>query len=166
MPYYILFWIFIGLYYTLLYYFWDWPINRRPSPDCCFFCLFQFFAEKEYQTEYKRNETFGNVIFQPNMIQETWTLLQEVPEAVTRAEGAPLPRGPPEGHRELVCHDLLVGASAASWLALQVLWITFIPKITLPKVSFRLDSVWYSFSLKYWNRQKKQQYGLGLRLVG
>ena len=33
------------------------------------------------------------------MIQETWTLLQEVPEAVTRVEGAPwarpLPRGPP-----------------------------------------------------------------------
>ena len=30
------------------------------------------------------------VIFQPNVIQETWTLLQEVPEAVTRVEGAPL----------------------------------------------------------------------------
>ena len=35
----------------------------------------------------------------------------------------------------------LVVASAASWLALQVLWITFVPKITLPKVSFHLDSV-------------------------
>ena len=35
----------------------------------------------------------------------------------------------------------LVAASAASWLELQVLWITFVPKITLPKVSFRLDSV-------------------------
>ena len=35
----------------------------------------------------------------------------------------------------------LVGASAASWLALQVLWITFVPKIALSKVSFRLDSV-------------------------
>ena len=46
-------------------------------------------------------QTFGNVISSPNMIQETWTLLQEVPEAVTRVEGAPtlgaapLPRGPP-----------------------------------------------------------------------
>ena len=39
--------------------------------------------------ESKRNETFGNVIFSPNVIQETWTLLQEVPEAVTRVEGAP-----------------------------------------------------------------------------
>ena len=40
--------------------------------------------------ESKRNETFGNVIFQLNVIQETWTLLQAVPEAVTRVEGAPL----------------------------------------------------------------------------
>ena len=28
-----------------------------------FFCLFQYFEEKEYQTESKRNETFGSVIF-------------------------------------------------------------------------------------------------------
>ena len=51
--------------------------------------------------ESKRNETFGNVIFSSNVIQETWTLLQEVPEAVTRVGArpppgrAPLPRGPP-----------------------------------------------------------------------
>ena len=55
-----------------------------------FFCLFQYFEETEYQTESKRNETFGIVIFQPNVIQETWTLLQEVSEEVTRVEGAPL----------------------------------------------------------------------------
>ena len=52
-----------------------------------------------YQTESKRNETFGIVIFQPNVIQETWTLLQEAYEEVMRVEGvppgrAPLPRGP------------------------------------------------------------------------
>ena len=42
-----------------------------------FFGLFQSFAEKEYQTESKRNETFGNVIFGTNVIQRTWTLHQE-----------------------------------------------------------------------------------------
>ena len=42
------------------------------------------FEEKEYQTESKRNETFGNVIFSPNMIQETWTLRQETKEEATR----------------------------------------------------------------------------------
>ena len=59
------------------------------------FCLFQCFAEKEYQTESKQNGTFGNVIFSPNVIQETWTLLQEVTEAVTRVGGAPPPYGAP-----------------------------------------------------------------------
>ena len=59
-----------------------------------FSCLFQCFEEKEYQTESKRNETFGIVIFQPNVTQETWTLLQAVPEEVTRVEGAPPGRAP------------------------------------------------------------------------
>ena len=52
------------------------------------FCLFQCFTEKEYQTESKQNETFGNVIFQLNVIQETWTLVQGTTEAVMRV-GAP-----------------------------------------------------------------------------
>ena len=65
-----------------------------------FFCLFQCFEETEYQMESKWNETFGNVIFSPNVIQETWTLCQGIREAVMRVEGAPpgrapLPRGPP-----------------------------------------------------------------------
>ena len=60
-----------------------------------FFCLFQCFEETEYQTESKRNETFGNVIFSSDKIQETWTLRQESHEAVTRVEGAPSPLGVP-----------------------------------------------------------------------
>ena len=44
--------------------------------------------------ESKRNKTFGNVIFSPNVIQETWTLLQGTKETVTRVEGAPLGRAP------------------------------------------------------------------------
>ena len=59
-----------------------------------FFCLFQCFEETEYQTESKRNETFGNMIFSPNVIQETWTLRQGIEEAVTRVGGAP-PRASP-----------------------------------------------------------------------
>ena len=38
-----------------------------------FYCLFQYFEEKEYQTESKWNETFGSVIFGTNVIQETWS---------------------------------------------------------------------------------------------
>ena len=58
------------------------------QPRIAIFCLFQCFEETEYQTESKRNETFGNVIFSPNVIQETWTLLQGTREVVTRV-GAP-----------------------------------------------------------------------------
>ena len=35
----------------------------------------------------------------------------------------------------------LVPSSLIALRRLQVLWITFVPKITFPKVSFRLDSV-------------------------
>jgi len=55
------------------------------------FCLFLCFAEKECQTESKRNETFGNVIFGTNVIQRTWSLCKAINEEVTRQGGAPTP---------------------------------------------------------------------------
>ena len=48
------------------------------------FCLFQYFEEKEYQTESKRNETFRSVIFGTNVIQRTWSASQEAIEAARR----------------------------------------------------------------------------------
>ena len=39
--------------------------------------------------ESKRNKIFGNMIFSPNVIQETWTLLEGTKEVVTRVGGAP-----------------------------------------------------------------------------
>ena len=48
------------------------------------FCLFQYFEEKEYQTESKRNETFGSVIFGTNMIRRAWSASQEADEEATR----------------------------------------------------------------------------------
>ena len=62
-----------------------------------FFGLFQCFEEKEYQTESKRNKTFGRVIFGTNVIQRTWSGRQEITEEATR-QGAclpPCPRPPP-----------------------------------------------------------------------
>ena len=55
------------------------------------FCLFQCFAEKEYQTESKRDETFGNVIFGTNVIQRTWSGRQAINKEA-RGRGA---RPPP-----------------------------------------------------------------------
>ena len=57
------------------------------------FCLFQYFEEKEYQMESKRNETFGTVIFGTNVIQRTWSESQEAIEAARRYEGVPTPPG-------------------------------------------------------------------------
>ena len=48
------------------------------------FPLFQCFAEKEYQTESKLNETFGSVIFGTNVIKETWSRRQGSFEVATR----------------------------------------------------------------------------------
>jgi len=66
-----------------------------------FFCLFQCFEEKEYQTESKRNETFGSDLFGTNTIHGTWSGRQATEEAATRVLGAPFrgggaphPRGP------------------------------------------------------------------------
>ena len=53
------------------------------------FCLFQCFAEKEYQTESKRNETFARIVFGTKAIQETWSRHQGSNEAATRQEGVP-----------------------------------------------------------------------------
>ena len=49
-----------------------------------FYCLFQYFEEKEYKTESKRNETFGSVIFWKNMILETWSSHQKILEEARR----------------------------------------------------------------------------------
>ena len=62
-----------------------------PNPNCSFFCLFHCFEGKEYQTESKWNETFGNVIFGTNVIQRTWSGRQAINEAAMRQGGAPSP---------------------------------------------------------------------------
>ena len=55
--------------------------------------FFAYFSVSEKQN-IKQNKIFGNVIFSPNVIQETWTLLQGIKEEVTRVGGAPLGRAP------------------------------------------------------------------------
>ena len=81
-----------------------------------FFCLFQCFAEKEYQTESKRNETFGNVIFGTNVIQRTWSLRKVINEESTRQGGAPTPPGAPS---TLVGPTLLHRCTYSSYIYLR-----------------------------------------------
>ena len=77
------FWMFMGFNLHIYIIFGTNLLTGGPA-RIAVFCLFQSFAEKEYQTESKRNETFGNVIFRKIMIQETWTLRQEIKEEATR----------------------------------------------------------------------------------
>ena len=58
-------------------------LTGGPARIAVFF-LFQYFEEKEYQTESKRNENFGNVIFGMNVIQRTWSASQEAAKAAMR----------------------------------------------------------------------------------
>ena len=99
MLYYLLFWTILGFIFHFYIIFGTNLLTGGPAQNLCF-CLFYCFEETKYQTESKRNKIFGNVIFSPNVIQETWTLLQGVKEAVTRVgaplppRARPLPRGP------------------------------------------------------------------------
>ena len=71
------------LFWTILGFIFHFYIIFQPR-IVVFSCLFQYFEETEYQTESKRNENFGIMIFQPNMTQETWTLRQDTKEEATR----------------------------------------------------------------------------------
>ena len=89
MLYYLLFWTLLGFIIHFYIIFGTNLLTGGPAQNCCF-CLFQSFAEKEYQTESKRNETFGNVIFGTNVIQRTWSGRQAINEEAMR-QGARLP---------------------------------------------------------------------------
>ena len=81
---------------------------------------------------------------------------QGVHEGPTRVGGVPYPLGVP---------SVLVAASWLLRLHLQVSWFGYGPRKIIAKVSFRLDSVWYSFSVKLKNKEK-HKLALGSRLIG
>ena len=62
----------LGLFLHFYIIFGTNLLTGGPTQIAIFF-LFQCSAQKEYQTESKRNETFGNAIFSTNVIEETWS---------------------------------------------------------------------------------------------
>ena len=84
MLYYLLFWTILVFIFHFYIIFGTNLLTGGPTQNCCFFCLFQCFGETKYQTESKRNETFGNMIFGTNEIQRTWTLCQDINQEGTR----------------------------------------------------------------------------------
>ena len=63
-------------------------LTQRPV-QIAIFCLFQGFAEKEYRTESKRNETFARDIFGGNHARETSGPSQGTKGQPSREGGAP-----------------------------------------------------------------------------
>ena len=85
---YYLLWMFMGFIKHFYIIFGTNLLTQSPVP-VPIFSLVSVFRRKEYQTESKRNETFGSDLFGTNTIQETWSGHQEAAEAATRQEGAP-----------------------------------------------------------------------------
>ena len=83
MLYYLLFWTILG-FIIHLYIIFGTNLLTGGRVQIDVFCLFQCFAEKEYQAESKWNETFERVIFGTNATQETWSGRQEINEETTR----------------------------------------------------------------------------------
>ena len=80
---YYLFWMFMGFILYIIIIFGTNLLTGGPA-RIVVFCLFQYFEEKEYQTESKWNETFGSVIFGTNVIQRTWSASQGSIKEATR----------------------------------------------------------------------------------
>ena len=75
--------------------------NLEPSASF-YFSLFLSFAEKEYQTESKRNKTFALIFLGPEDTQETWRWSRMSHEAATTTEGAPPPLWAPRDSPNLI----------------------------------------------------------------
>ena len=86
------FWMLMGFILHFYIIFGTNLLTQGPV-QIAVFCLFQCFAEKEYQTESKRNETFGSMIFGTNVIHRTWSGRQETNEEATRQGARPHSRG-------------------------------------------------------------------------
>ena len=102
---YYLLWMFMGFIIHFYIIFGTNLLTGGPA-QIAVFCLFQCFAEKEYQTESKRDETFGRDLFGTNANQKTWSGRQAIDEEATRQGGAPTPLGTP---------STLVGPSWLPW---------------------------------------------------
>ena len=77
------FWMFMGFILHIYIIFGTNLLTGNPACIVVFLPI-SVFEEKEYQTESKRNETFGSVIFGTNKIRRAWSASQEAPEDPTR----------------------------------------------------------------------------------
>ena len=105
---YYLFWMFMS--FTLHFYiiFGTNLLTGGPARIAVLFCLFQCFEEKEYETESKRSETFGKVIFGKKAIRETWSARQGINEEGTRQGARPPPSWAPRCSTDLLLPPIYI----------------------------------------------------------
>ena len=107
MIYYLLFWTILGFIFHFYIIFGTNLLTGSPTQNCCFLPISVFRINK-ISNESKWNKIFGNVIFSPNVIQETWTLLQGIKEEVMRVGGAPPRVHPPASWAPRCSTDVLL----------------------------------------------------------
>ena len=84
------FWMFMGFILHIIIIFGTNLLTGGPTRIAVFFCLFLYSEEKEYQTESKRNEIFGSMIFGTNVIQRTWSQFKKQPRRPREGRAPPL----------------------------------------------------------------------------
>ena len=145
MLYYILFWTLMGFIIHFYIIFGTKLLTEGPAQNCCFLPISEFRRKRisnGVQTEWNLRERD----FRNERDPEDLDPASRHQPGGHEVGGAPTPLGGP---------SCLMAASRSSWLQIQVFWIAFVPRKIIAKVSFRLDTVWYSFSAKLGNRQKK-----------
>ena len=129
---YYLFWMLMGLFIHFSIIFGTNLLTQGPVQIAVFLHISVFRRKgisNGIQTEWNLWESYFWNKHDPGDLEWTSRKQRGGHEAWRRAQG---------GRRA----PYLVPSWLMSWCRVQVLWITFVPKITFPKVSFRLDSVW------------------------
>ena len=139
MLYYLLFWTLLGFIIHFYIIFGTNLLTGGPTHNWCFLPILGFRRKgisNGVQTEWNLRERDFLNKQDPRNLDPT----SRHKRGGHEVGGRPPPSWPPLA---------LLGVARV-----QISWITFCEKIMIPKVSFRLDSVWYSVSSKHWNRQK------------
>ena len=136
--YYILFWTLLGFIIHFYIIFGTNLLTGGPAQNCCFLPILEFRRKRisnDVQTEWNLRERDFRNERDPEDLDPT----SRHQPGSHEVGGAPTPLGAP---------SCLVHTPWRFWLQLQVFWFAFGPRKIIAKVSFCLDSVWYSFSAK------------------
>ena len=101
------FWMFMGFILHIYIIFGTNQLTGGPA-HIAVFCLFQYFEEKEYQTESKRNETFGSVIFGTNVSRGLGVQAKKQPRRPRGWRAPPLLGAPPVSWAPRAATDVLL----------------------------------------------------------